>query len=67
MEDYTHAHIVFRPEWESPYARQDFVHEIEVFRKSFNGVLFIDRVLKALGVTKRKSTASVATPSRTPV
>lgn len=58
MEDYTHPHKVFRPEWESPYANQEFVREIEVFRKSFNGVLFIDRVLKALGITKCKAIIS---------
>lgn len=52
MEDYTHAHKVFRPEWDSPYANSDFVREIEVFRKSFNGTLFVDRVLRALGITK---------------
>lgn len=66
MEDYTHAHKVFRPEWGSPYSNQDFVHEIEVFRKSFNGVLFVDRVLKALGITKCKSILSAVMAARTP-
>lgn len=34
-----------------PYDRK-FVQETETFRKSFDGALFIDRVLKALGITK---------------
>lgn len=52
MEDYTHAHKVFRPEWGTPYINSEFVSEIEVFRKSLHGTLFIDRVLKAMGITK---------------
>ena len=53
MIDHTQFHEVFKPDLGSPYD-QDFVREVEVQRKSFNGVLFIDRVLKALGITKCK-------------
>lgn len=49
--DYTQFHQVFPPDVGSPYA-PDLIREIEAYRKSFDGVLFIDRVLKALGVTK---------------
>jgi len=49
--DYTQFHQVFPPDLGSPYA-PDLIREIEAYRKSFDGVLFIDRVLKALGVTK---------------
>lgn len=52
--DYTQFHQVFPPDLGSPYA-PDLIREIETYRKSFDGVLFIDRVLKALGVTKAKS------------
>ncbi|KAF3763889.1 hypothetical protein M406DRAFT_75120 [Cryphonectria parasitica EP155] len=55
MEDYTHFHKVFRPEWGSPYADADLARDIETVRKSFNGVLFIDRVLRALGITRSKA------------
>lgn len=65
MEEYIHAHKVFRPEWGTPYANQEFVHEIEVFRKSFNGVLFIDRVLRALGITKCKPISPSAAKAAT--
>lgn len=54
MEDYTRFHRVFRPEWGSPYTDGDLARDVETIRKSFNGVLFIDRVLRALGITKRK-------------
>lgn len=56
MQDYTHFHEVFKPEWGSPYTDPTFNKDVDVYRKSLNGVLFIDRVLKALGITKRKST-----------
>ncbi|KAJ9145374.1 Protein ELYS [Pleurostoma richardsiae] len=52
--DYTKVHEVFGAELGTPYD-QDLVRELEVFRKSFHGVLFIDRVLKALGVAKAKA------------
>lgn len=54
MRDYTQFHQVFRPDLGSPYD-QEFVREIDVHRKSLNGVLFIDRVLRAVGITKCKS------------
>lgn len=52
MQDYTHFREVFKPEWGSPYSDPNFAKEIDVYRKSLNGVLFIDRVLKAMGITK---------------
>lgn len=54
MQDYNHFHQVFKPEWGTPYT-QEFLKEIEVCRKSLNGVLFIDRVLRSVGVTKARS------------
>lgn len=54
MQDYNHFHQVFKPEWGTPYT-QEFLKEIEVCRKSLNGVLFIDRVLRSVGVTKGTS------------
>ncbi|EHA50249.1 hypothetical protein MGG_03377 [Pyricularia oryzae 70-15] len=52
--DFTHYEQVFQPDLESPYA-PDLVREIESYRKGFGGVLFVDKVLSALGVTKAKS------------
>lgn len=54
MQDFNHFHQVFKPEWGSPYT-QDFLRDIDVLRKSLNGVLFIDRVLRSVGVTKGTS------------
>lgn len=54
MQDFNHFHQVFKPEWGSPYT-PDFLREIDVYRKSLNGVLFIDRVLRSVGVTKGTS------------
>lgn len=54
MQDFNHFHQVFKPEWGSPYT-QDFLRETDVYRKSLNGVLFIDRVLRSVGVTKGMS------------
>lgn len=51
MDDYLHVNSVFKPEWVSPYSDPKFVQDIEVMRKEFNGTLFIDRVLKTLGIT----------------
>lgn len=67
MQDSNHFHQVFKPEWGSPYT-QDFLREIDVYRKSLNGVLFIDRVLRSVGVTKGKSSnrsSSYQTPDLT--
>ncbi|PSR88616.1 nuclear pore complex assembly-domain-containing protein [Coniella lustricola] len=55
MDDYTQFHSVFKPEFGSPYGDADLLREVEAARKSFNGQLFIDRVLKALGITKAKA------------
>ncbi|KAG8158338.1 hypothetical protein KVR01_012099 [Diaporthe batatas] len=54
MQDYNQFHQVFKPEWGTPYT-QEFLKEIEVCRKSLDGVLFIDRVLRSVGVTKARS------------
>ncbi|KAJ4387903.1 hypothetical protein N0V93_008506 [Gnomoniopsis smithogilvyi] len=55
MDDYTHVNRVFKPEWVSPYSDSKFVQDIEVMRKEFNGTLFIDRVLRTLGITNPHS------------
>lgn len=49
MIDYSQFHAIFPGQGPTPYSNKD-VQEIETLRKSFNGVLFIDRVLKALGI-----------------
>ncbi|KAL0936775.1 nuclear pore assembly complex assembly domain-containing protein [Colletotrichum truncatum] len=53
MFDYTNFDHVFGSQ-QFPYDRKS-IQEVETFRKSFNGALFIDRVLKALGLTKAKT------------
>ncbi|OLN87746.1 Protein ELYS [Colletotrichum chlorophyti] len=53
MFDYTKFDHVFGSQT-FPYDRKS-VQEIDAFRKSLDGVLFIDRVLKALGLTKAKT------------
>ncbi|KUI71863.1 Protein ELYS [Cytospora mali] len=54
MPNFNDIHQVFKPEWGSPYT-QEFSKEADIYRKRLNGALFIDRVLKALGITKPKS------------
>ncbi|KAL2753244.1 hypothetical protein ACRALDRAFT_1077616 [Sodiomyces alcalophilus JCM 7366] len=54
MFDYTRFDHVFSPSAQFPYDRQT-IQDIETYRKSFNGILFIDRVLKALGLTKART------------
>lgn len=49
MIDYTQFHAVFPGQGPSPYSNKD-VQEIETLRKSLGGILFIDRVLKALSI-----------------
>jgi hypothetical protein len=49
MLDYSHFHAVFPSEGAVPYDHRG-IQEIETLRKTFDGVLFIDRVLKALGI-----------------
>lgn len=55
MQDWTHFREVFRPEWGSPYSDANYTKEIESNRKELKGVLFVDRVLRAMGITKTKS------------
>lgn len=50
MFDYTDFDQVFGSQ-AFPYDRKS-IQEIDTFRKSLDGALFIDRVLKALGLTK---------------
>ncbi|RSL65898.1 hypothetical protein CEP54_004005 [Fusarium duplospermum] len=51
MFDYTNIHHVFSSEATNPYDRKA-QSDIEACRKSFDGALFIDRVLRAVGITK---------------
>ncbi|KAF4948009.1 hypothetical protein FGADI_10004 [Fusarium gaditjirri] len=53
MFDYTNLNEVFPEGLENPYDRET-QRDIEHSRKTFNGTLFIDRVLRAVGVTKTK-------------
>ncbi|OHF02111.1 fungal specific transcription factor, partial [Colletotrichum orchidophilum] len=53
MFDYTNYDHVFGAQ-QFPYDRKS-VQEIDTYRKSLDGALFIDRVLKALGLTKAKT------------
>ncbi|QPG94103.1 hypothetical protein C2857_004657 [Epichloe festucae Fl1] len=53
MFDYTNFHDVFPTGLQLPYDRK-LQQEIEAHRKHADGVLFIDRVLKALGIHKSK-------------
>ncbi|CRK45794.1 hypothetical protein BN1723_001137 [Verticillium longisporum] len=54
MLDYTNFDEVFGSPVGNPYNKQA-LQEIETFRKGSDGVLFIDRVLNALGLSKAKS------------
>jgi hypothetical protein len=51
MFDIGDFHSVFPATLQAPYDRK-LVHEIESLRKTSDGVLFIDRVLTALGISK---------------
>lgn len=51
MINYTDFHQVFPAELQSPYDRQ-LQNDIDTHRKELDGVLFVDRVLKALGIAK---------------
>lgn len=51
MFNYANLHDVFPSGLPNPYDRK-LQHEIESSRKSFDGILFIDRVLRAVGITK---------------
>ncbi|KAF3068184.1 Protein ELYS [Trichoderma lentiforme] len=53
MIEYTDYQKVFPPGAQMPYDRKR-IHEIEARRKELGGQLFIDRVLKALGISKSK-------------
>ncbi|KAK3346728.1 nuclear pore complex assembly-domain-containing protein [Lasiosphaeria hispida] len=54
MLDFTQFHAAFPTDGPKPYD-QNGVRAIETFRKAFDGVLFIDRVLKALSITEPKA------------
>ncbi|KAL1884138.1 hypothetical protein VTK73DRAFT_6807 [Phialemonium thermophilum] len=54
MLDYSHFFAVFPSEGPLPYDHRGS-QDIETLRKTFDGVLFIDRVLKTLGVGEKKS------------
>ncbi|SPQ24713.1 de6f363f-de56-4e43-b58d-dd1de2182b55 [Thermothielavioides terrestris] len=54
MLDFSQFAAAFPTDGPKPYD-QSGVREIETFRKTFDGVLFIDRVLKALGITESKA------------
>lgn len=54
MLDYTKFHDVFPADLQIPYDRR-LQHEIEDHRKNLGGTLFIDRVSKALGISKGTS------------
>ncbi|KAL7924825.1 nuclear pore complex assembly domain-containing protein [Trichoderma austrokoningii] len=53
MFEYTDYHTVFPAGAQVPYDRKR-IHEIEARRKDLGGQLFMDRVLKALGISKNK-------------
>ncbi|KAF5567992.1 nuclear pore complex assembly [Fusarium napiforme] len=53
MFDYTNLHEVFAEGLANPYDRET-QRDIEHARKEFDGALFIDRVLRAVGITKAK-------------
>ncbi|SCV57079.1 uncharacterized protein FFB14_14953 [Fusarium fujikuroi] len=53
MLDYTNLHEVFAEGLANPYDRET-QRDIEHSRKEFDGALFIDRVLRAVGITKAK-------------
>ncbi|KAF5705683.1 nuclear pore complex assembly [Fusarium mundagurra] len=53
MFDYTNLHDVFPEGLANPYDRET-QRDIEHSRKEFDGALFIDRVLRAVGITKAK-------------
>ncbi|KJZ78178.1 hypothetical protein HIM_02216 [Hirsutella minnesotensis 3608] len=54
MLNYTKFDHVFPSKHHLPYDRA-LQHDIENHRKSLDGLLFIDRVMKALGITKSKA------------
>ena len=56
---YTEFDQVFDLSLKNPYDRKT-AQDIEAARSSFDGVLFIDRVLKALGITKGSVAATFA-------
>jgi len=59
MLDFTQIQAVFPIDGPKPYDQKG-VKEIETFRKSFDGILFVDRVLRALGITEGKHTIHAA-------
>ncbi|KHN97211.1 uncharacterized protein MAM_04808 [Metarhizium album ARSEF 1941] len=53
MFNYSNFEHVFPPETKLPYDRR-LQHDIEAHRKTADGLLFIDRVMRALGISKAK-------------
>jgi len=53
MLDYAHLHAIFPSDGYLPYDQRGN-HEIDTLRKTLDGVLFIDRVLKTLGIGEGK-------------
>lgn len=51
MFNYSVLHEIFPAGVSNPYDKK-IQHDIDANRKSFDGVLFIDRVLKAVGISK---------------
>lgn len=51
MFDYSDFQQVFPAGAQLPYSKE-LIAKIEQSRKTLDGVLFVDRVLKALGLTK---------------
>lgn len=60
--DYSQFHEVFKPDVDTPYD-QHLVKDIEAKRKRLYGLLFVDRILKALGITKG-TTSSLPSATR---
>jgi hypothetical protein len=63
MLNYTRLHAVFPSEGAVPYDQRG-TQEIETLRRTLDGVLFVDRVLKALGIGEGKEGPSCV--SQTP-
>ncbi|KAK0721449.1 nuclear pore complex assembly-domain-containing protein [Apiosordaria backusii] len=62
MLDFTHFNAAFPTDGPTPYD-PTFARQIETFRKSFDGVLFIDRVLRALGIKDPSKTYPPHSPA----
>jgi hypothetical protein len=58
MFDYANLHDVFAEGVANPYDRET-QRDIEASRKRFDGALFIDRVLRAVGITKGRCVVQI--------